>query len=65
MTPQQFKDTLADLGLSQAGLARLLGANNVTTNRWAMGVVPIPHSIVLLLAAWRSHPDLIRKAAQQ
>jgi hypothetical protein len=35
MTPQQYRDLLSALDLTQAGAARLLGVDEVTAQRWA------------------------------
>lgn len=54
MSPQDFRATLGRLGISQAALARSLGVNKQTPNRWAHGLAPIPRSVVLLLWAMES-----------
>lgn len=49
MTQNEFRDSLAALGLSQARLSRLLQTDKATPNRWASGSVEIPRAVVLLL----------------
>jgi hypothetical protein len=40
MTPTQFREALAALGLSQLGAARLWGINPRTVRRWAKNGPP-------------------------
>ena len=37
MTPTQFRAAIDQLGLSQLGAARLVGADGRTARRWALG----------------------------
>ena len=50
MTPNQFRAALADLGLSQAGFARLSLVDARTVRRWCEGSRAIPGPVVALLA---------------
>jgi len=50
MTPTQYRTAIKSLGLSQRGAARLLGVNERTSRRWALGELPIPRAAALLLA---------------
>lgn len=49
MPAKDYRETLARLGLSQARLGRLLELDKNTANRWAMGSVPVPKAVALLL----------------
>lgn len=49
MTPNQFRSALDRLGLSQAGAARLLGADPRTARRWALGERAVPTDVAILL----------------
>ena len=42
MTPDEYRDALASLGLSQSGAARLLGVDARTSRRWVSGERDIP-----------------------
>lgn len=59
MSPNDYRAALAAIGLTQARLARILGSDKATTNRWSTGFRRVPRSIELLLAAWKAHPELI------
>lgn len=37
MTPDEYKNAIASLGLSQSGAARLLGVDARTSRRWVSG----------------------------
>ena len=50
MTPDQFRAALADLGLSQAGFARLALVDARTVRRWCDGTRAVPGPVVALLA---------------
>jgi DNA-binding transcriptional regulator YiaG len=62
MTPDQFRDALADLGLSQAGFARLAMVDARTVRRWCDGTRAVPGPVMALLRIlmvtdeWREIP---------
>ncbi len=57
MSPQQFRDTLRRLRLSQVEASRRLGVNERTVRRWVAGDSRIPESVALLLQSWlRTRP---------
>jgi DNA-binding transcriptional regulator YiaG len=62
MTPDQFRAALADLGLSQAGFARLAMVDARTVRRWCDGTRAVPGPVVALLRIlmvtdeWREIP---------
>ena len=49
MTPDEYRDTLTRLGLSQVGAARALGVDERTSRRWAHGEREIPPPVVVAL----------------
>lgn len=49
MTANQFRTALARLGLSQAGAAKLVGADPRTARRWALDERSIPECVAILL----------------
>lgn len=49
MTANQFRAALKRLGLSQAGAARLVGADPRTGRRWALDERAIPECVAILL----------------
>jgi DNA-binding transcriptional regulator YiaG len=55
MSPDDYRATLAALNLSQMGAAKLLGVDERTSRRWAIGERPVPEPVSrflrLLLAA--------------
>jgi DNA-binding transcriptional regulator YiaG len=53
MTPAQYRAAIKRLGLSQRQAARLLGVNDRTSRRWALGKSKIPTSVALALASVR------------
>jgi DNA-binding transcriptional regulator YiaG len=48
MTPQEYKDTIKQLGLSQQGAARFLHVGDRTSRRWISGQSRIPYTVELL-----------------
>lgn len=71
MTPEAFRAALADLGLRQIDLARLLAhfggvePNPVTVNRWAgkgMATIHVPITIAALLGVLELLPRETREA---
>ena len=49
MTAKQFQAAIDRLGLSQVGVARLLGSDPRTARRWALGERSVPDSVGILL----------------
>ena len=49
MTPKQYIDAIARLGLSQRGAGRFLGVDERTSRRWVSGDSAIPESVSKLL----------------
>ena len=57
MSPQQFRNALRRLRLSQVQAARRLSVNERTVRRWVAGASRIPESVALLLHTWlRTRP---------
>ena len=54
MTHTQFRNALRGLDLTQQGAAKLLGLDERTTRRWALGerAVPVCVAIVIILGRW-------------
>jgi DNA-binding transcriptional regulator YiaG len=42
MTPDEYREAIAELGLSQGAAARLLGVDARTSRRWAIGERDVP-----------------------
>ncbi len=64
MTPEEYRETLAALELSQLGAARLLGVNDRTARRWALGEAEIPPPaarFLLFLRGAKIPPDRVLK----
>lgn len=59
MTASDFRAAIAHLGLSQVGAARLLGVDDRTSRRWALGESGIPEPVRRLLLACERHRELI------
>lgn len=49
MTPNQYRDAIKRLGLSQRGAGAFLGVDERTSRRWAIGEASIPESVGKLL----------------
>jgi DNA-binding transcriptional regulator YiaG len=57
MSPQQFRDALRRLRLSQVQAAKRLSVNERTVRRWVAGDSRIPESVALLMHTWlRTRP---------
>jgi DNA-binding transcriptional regulator YiaG len=61
MTPEALRATLARLGLTQSGAARLLGVRVTTMQRWCSGDREMPPPAARLLWAMERHPELIEE----
>jgi DNA-binding transcriptional regulator YiaG len=49
VTPDEYRETIARLDLSQAAAARLLGVDERTSRRWATGERDVPPPAVRFL----------------
>lgn len=54
MTPNEYRDALAALSLSQVGAARLLGVDPRTSRHWAADMNP-PRAVALCLRLMLTH----------
>lgn len=62
MTPEQLIATLARLGLSQSGAARVLEVDPRTVRRWVAGDGPIPKTVEMALLWIESQQDKAKKS---
>lgn len=49
MSPTQFRNALRRLDLTQQGMASLLGADERTARRWALGERAVPSCVAIVL----------------
>ena len=49
MTPQEYRDAIARLDLTQVAAGEFLIGNPRTSRRWASGESPVPKSVAMLL----------------
>jgi hypothetical protein len=49
MTQNQFRATLDRLGLTQVGIARMLGGDERTFRRYALGEAKVPTTLAIIL----------------
>ena len=49
MTPEQFKQRLRDLHVSQSGFAKLVYVHDNTVSKWATGQAKIPGPVIAYL----------------
>ena len=49
MTPAEYKEAIAALGLSQVAAGRFLTNNPRTSRRWASGESRVPKAVAMLL----------------
>jgi hypothetical protein len=61
MTPTRYRECLEILGLSQRGLAPIIGCSDRLTRGWATGRSDIPVGVAEWLEEWvairQAHPD--------
>lgn len=50
MSPTQFRNALRRLDLTQQGMAKLLGADERTARRWALGERAVPSCVAIVLS---------------
>lgn len=67
MTPDEYREAIERLGLSQVGAARLLGVNDRTSRRWASGeqdvTPPAERFLRYLIATGRSGEYAMKRLA--
>jgi transcriptional regulator with XRE-family HTH domain len=67
MTADEYRKTIDQLGLTQSGAARLLGVDERTSRRWALGERDIPppaeRFLRYLLLTGRSGESAVKKLA--
>jgi len=49
MTPDEYREAIASLGLTQLAAARLVGVNPRTSRKWACGEAPIAEPAARML----------------
>jgi len=49
MTPTQYREAIARLGLSQVAAGAFLGVAPRTSRAWALGERPVPQAVAMLL----------------
>lgn len=65
MTPHDFRNTLTHLGLSQVGVARVLGVSDRVVRMWIAGDRPIPElvgRVMRLMAAGKLKASVLSDA---
>lgn len=69
MTPQEYRDAIAALGLTQVGAARFLGVNEKTSRDWAdlrMSGPPEPVARFLLFLIYAGiSPDRVTRVLER
>ncbi len=68
MTRDQYRDALAQLGLAQEEVGRLLGSGPRTARRWASGEVEVPGPVEMHIRLWLARPetlDVVRRIADE
>lgn len=58
MDSTAFRAELSLLRMTQRGFAAAIGVNERTVRRWASGELELPKWAMLLILAWRTHPEL-------
>jgi len=68
MTRDEYRAALAQLGLAQEEVGRLLHAAPRTARRWASGEVPVPGPVEMHVRLWLERPELlavVRRLAEE
>jgi hypothetical protein len=55
MTPDEYRELIATVGLTQNGGAAFFGYDDRTARRWASGARPIPISVAMVLLLMRHY----------
>jgi hypothetical protein len=67
MTANQYRATIETLGLTQVGAARILGVDERTSRKWALGERPVPATVsgfLTYLCETRRTPAFARLMAE-
>lgn len=64
MKPDQFEDTLDELGFTKAGFARLCGVTDRQVYNWCNGTSEVPVLVVFTLKAIQAS-DLVKHMAKK
>ena len=59
MTRDEYRAALAQLGLAQEEVGRLLGAGARTARRWASGEVEVPGPVEMHVRLWLARPEIL------
>ena len=59
MDATDFRATIARLGLSQSGAGRVLGVDERTARRWALGERGVPETVARLLWLCERFPGVL------
>lgn len=59
MTRDEYRAALAQLGLAQEEVGRLLGTDPRTARRWALGEVVVPGPVEMHIRQWLERPELL------
>lgn len=60
MSPEEFRDALAEIGYSQERFSELVGASRRTGQKWALGEARLPNAVVILLQLFRRLPKALQ-----
>lgn len=61
MTPDELRDTLKRLGLTQTGAARILRVEDRSVRRWISGERPIPGFAIAFLDLLEAVPAALKR----
>ena len=60
MAPKEYRSALKEIGYSQAGFAKFIGASPRTGQKWALGEARIPNPVAILLRLFVAHPKMLK-----
>ena len=59
MSQDEYRGALAQLGLAQTEVGRLLGVDPRTARRWARGEAPVPGPVEMHIRLWLERPEVL------
>lgn len=59
MSTKAYRMALVQLALTQNEVGRLLGANERTARRWALGETDVPGPVATMIRLWLERPELV------